>query len=157
MESQIPYPELIDSAMRALVREVLRKVAKSGLPGDHHFYIAFRTDHPGVRVSETLKSRYPHEMTIVLQHQFWDFRVEDQQFQVTLSFGGAPEKLVIPFVSLVGFTDPSVKFGLQFQASHPLSGAPAYPMYDDALPEDSGDGAKDSAAEIISLDAFRKK
>ena len=155
----IHYSELIDGAMRSVVREVLRRVAKTGLPGEHHFYITFRTDHPQARVSETLRARYPEEMTVVLQHQFWDFKVEDQYFTATLSFGGVPEKLVIPYAALTGFADPSVKFGLQFHVeSDEGDTSPDDPFFDDevidteeAAPEDS------AAAEIISLDAFRKK
>ncbi len=157
METLIPYSELIDGAMRAVVREVLRKAAKSGLPGDHHFYVTFRTDHPGVKISETLKARYAREMTIVLQHQFWDFRVDDDQFHVTLTFSGVPERLTIPFSALTAFADPAVKFGLQFNPTGE-EGANAPLQYDDASAE-SGEmkAAMEGAAEIISLDAFRKK
>ncbi|MDE3060108.1 MAG: hypothetical protein KGJ06_03770, partial [Pseudomonadota bacterium] len=110
-EDLIHYPTLIDQAMRGVVRDVLKRVQSYGLPGDHHFYISFLTTHPGVRMSDQLKSRYPKEITIVLQHQFWDFRVEEQCFHVTLSFSGAPEKLTVPFAALVAFADPSIKFG----------------------------------------------
>ena len=113
-DSYIDYPQLIDTAMRSVVREVLRDASKNGLPGEHHFFISFKTEFSGVSISEQLKKRYPEEMTIVLQHQFWDFKVEDNRFQVTLSFGGVPEKLVIPYAALTAFADPSVKFGLQF-------------------------------------------
>jgi hypothetical protein len=158
-EDQIHYTSLIDQAMRGVVRDVLRRVLGTGLPGEHHFYISFLTGHPGVRVSEALLSRYPREMTIVLQHQFWDFKVEDQYFTVTLSFSGMPEKLVIPYSALTAFADPSVKFGLQFQQAE---------MFDDAaderaVPQDpvsllpAGEAAEDGSAEIISLDSFRKK
>lgn len=154
----IHYSELIDGAMRSVVREVLRRVAKTGLPGEHHFYITFRTDHPQARVSETLRARYPQEMTIVLQHQFWDFKVEDTQFGVTLSFGGVPEKLVIPYAALTGFADPSVKFGLQFHVeSDDDDGMPDQPFFDDEMVESEEKPEASTAAEIISLDAFRKK
>lgn len=143
------YSTLIDNAMRGMVRDVLKSVAADGLPGAHHFYITFRTDHPGTRISDTLKSRYPEEMTIVLQHQFWDFKVEDSFFTATLSFGGVPEKLVIPYNALVAFADPSVKFGLQFQAMEEED-APTPPPAR-ALP------GSENGAEILSLDAFRKK
>ena len=116
--SEIPpisYSDLIDQSMRGVIRNVLRQVEEHGLPEEHHFYITFLTEHPGVAVSDTLKSRYPNEMTIVLQHQFWDFKVEDHKFEVALSFGGVPEHLVVPYTALVAFADPSVKFGLQFQ------------------------------------------
>ncbi|NBX03819.1 MAG: hypothetical protein EBR02_07165 [Alphaproteobacteria bacterium] len=114
-QDSLNYPVFIDQAMRGVVREVLRNVSANGLPGDHHFFISYATNYPGVKMSEQLKSRYPKEITIVLQHQFWDFKVEEHQFGVTLSFGGVPEKLVVPFAALTAFADPSVKFGLQFQ------------------------------------------
>lgn len=150
------YSDLIDQAMRGVVRESLKVVQKQGLPKDHHFYITFRTDHPATRISPAIKSRYPQEMTIVLQHQFWDFRVEEQAFFVTLSFGGVPEKLEIPFAALTAFADPSVKFGLQFQLPAQEAGEqPFAPLaQENERPADEDD---DGAAEIISLDAFRKK
>lgn len=157
-ETNLNYSEIIDGAMRTAVRDILKRVAKGGLPGEHHFYITFRTDHPGTKVSETLRARYPSEMTIVLQHQFWDFRVEEQFFTATLSFGGVPERLVVPYAALTAFADPSVKFGLQFHSDadeDEPDGAPDQPFFDDVTePEDAGEAA---AAEIISLDAFRKK
>lgn len=145
----IDYPGFIDEAMRGVVRKALRQVAESGLPGDHHFYISFATEHPGVRVSPALKTRYPKEMTIVIQFQFWDLTVEDEGFSVTLSFNNVPEKLVVPFAALIAFADPSVKFGLQFHAA-PSEDAPPPPHADNEEPEAS-------SAEVISLDAFRKK
>jgi len=155
-EDLLHYPTLIDQAMRGVVKDVLKRVQASGLPGDHHFYISFSTTHPGVKISEQLKARYPKEITIVLQHQFWDFKVEDQQFQATLSFGGVPEKLVVPYAALTAFADPSIKFGLQFQQSE-------MPEVEN-LAEDDGqmslstESAEDEgSAEIISLDSFRKK
>jgi hypothetical protein len=158
MTDSINYSSLIDSGMRSVVREVLRQASQKGLPGDHHFYVSFNTTFPGVRVSETIRSKYPKEMTIVLQHQFWDFKVEEQQFQVTLSFSGVPEKLVIPYAALTAFADPSVKFGLQFQ---PVD-APDFSQDNISTTEDV-DGAEvpseedGGSAEVISLDAFRKK
>lgn len=154
-EDYLNYPALIDNAMRTMVRDVMRRVQSEGLPGEHHFYISYDTQHPGVRMSEQLRSKYPRDITIVMQHQFWDFKVEDAQFHVTLSFGGAPEKLTVPFAALTAFADPSIKFGLQFQAlapghSAPPEGPPA-PETDEESSEDEG------IAEIISLDAFRKK
>ncbi|NBO18478.1 MAG: hypothetical protein EBV03_04480, partial [Proteobacteria bacterium] len=111
----IHYPALIDNAMRSVVRDVMKRVQTAGLPGEHHFYISFLTQFPGVRMSEQLKSRYPKEITIVMQHQYWDFKVEEHGFHVTLSFGGIPEKLTVPYGAMTAFADPSVKFGLQFQ------------------------------------------
>lgn len=156
-EDQLHYPILIDQAMRGVVRDVLRRVQATGLPGEHHFYISFLTTHPGVHMSDQLRARYPKDITIVLQHQFWDFKVEEQQFSVTLSFGGAPEKLVVPFAALTAFADPSIKFGLQFQQ-------PEMPEAETVTPEVLqetmalvSDLPEEGAAEIISLDAFRKK
>lgn len=158
----IPYTDLIDSAMRGVIRQVLRQVEKTGLPGESHFYITFFTEYPGVQVSDTLKSRYPNEMTIVMQHQFWDFAVEDDLFRVTLSFGGTPEPLTVPFAALIAFADPSTKFGLQFQKlSHSDDTMPVPLDYDQLLGPDVEsmlqDDDSDESAEIISLDAFRKK
>lgn len=111
----IRYDLLVQDALRAVVRRVLTDVARDGLPGDHHLYISFDTTAPGVRLSPRLKERYPEEMTIVLQHQFWDLIVTEVSFEVGLSFNGIPERLFVPFASLKGFFDPSVKFGLQFE------------------------------------------
>lgn len=111
----IRYDLLAQEALRSVVRRVLMDVAKGGLPGEHHFYISFDTRAPGVRLSQRMLEKYPEEMTIVLQHQFWDLIVSDTAFEVGLSFGGIPERLVVPFSALKGFFDPSVKFGLQFE------------------------------------------
>ena len=115
MADQIRYDLLTQQALRGVVRAVLTDAAKKGLPGEHHFYIAFDTKAEGVRLSERLRAQYPEEMTIILQHQFWDLIVTEQGFEVGLSFGGIPEKLVIPFEAINGFFDPSVQFGLQFE------------------------------------------
>jgi uncharacterized protein len=110
----IDYEALQQEALRGVVRAVLTGVAKSGLPGDHHFFISFDTGAPGVSMSKRLKEKYPTEMTIVLQHRFWDLQVTDERFEVKLSFDGIPERLVVPFGALKVFFDPSVRFGLQF-------------------------------------------
>jgi hypothetical protein len=157
----LPYPQLIDQAMRDVVREVLRRVSGAGLPGDHHFYISFSTTHPGVRISDQLRARYPKDITIVLQHQFWDFHVEDQRFHVTLSFGGIPEKLTVPFSALTAFADPSVKFGLQFQHLATQGGDaqdnidPQLALEEPITLESEND--EPDAEKVISLEAFRKK
>lgn len=152
-DDYLNYPSLIDTAMRGMVRDVMKRVQAEGLPGEHHFYISYDTQHAGVRMSEQLRAKYPKNITIVMQHQFWDFKVDEQQFQVTLSFGGAPEKLTIPFAALTAFADPSIKFGLQFQVAPSDDVKPA-----EALNEQPADtSTEDGAAEIISLDAFRKK
>lgn len=109
--------EAMQEANRGLVRSVLTKVGASGLAGDHHFYVAFNTQAPGVIISKRLKEKYPQEMTIVLQHRFWDLEVTDERFSVKLTFDGIPERLVVPFKALKVFYDPSVPFGLQFEES----------------------------------------
>ncbi len=115
MADQIRYDLLTQQALRAVVRNVLSDTAKKGLPGDHHFYISFDTRADGVRLSDRLRAQYPDEMTIILQHQFWDLKVTDDDFEVGLSFGGIPEKLAVPYEAINGFFDPSVQFGLQFE------------------------------------------
>lgn len=152
IDDTLNYPLFIDKAMRGVVRDVLRQVSAEGLAGEHHFYISFSTTYSGVKMSEGLRGKYPKEITIVLQHQFWDFKVEENQFHVTLSFGGVPEKLTVPFAALTAFADPSVKFGLQFQQGEFFDGEIAMPEFDTALMEENV-----ASAEVISLDAFRKK
>lgn len=111
----IRYDLLVQDALKGVVRKVLID-AKDGLPGEHHFYISFQTDFPGVRLSNRLREKYPQEMTIVLQHQYWDLNVTEHTFEVGLSFSGIPERLLIPFDALTGFFDPSVQFGLKFDS-----------------------------------------
>jgi hypothetical protein len=113
-ERDIDYEGLVQAAMRGVVRSVLARVAKSGLPGEHHFYIAFKTDAPGVSLSDRLRQKYPEEMTVVLQHRFWELAVRDTAFEVKLTFDGIPERLVVPFEAIKVFFDPSVPYGLQF-------------------------------------------
>ncbi|RDV05019.1 SspB family protein [Undibacter mobilis] len=115
MADHIRYDLLTQQALRGVVRAVLADTAKKGLPGDHHFYISFETQAEGVRLSDRLRAQYPEDMTIILQHQFWDLSVTDTGFEVGMSFGGIPEKLYIPFAAVTGFFDPSVQFGLQFE------------------------------------------
>jgi uncharacterized protein len=115
MADQIRYDLLTQQALRGVVRSVLIDVTKKGLPGEHHFYISFDTRAPGVKLSQRLRAQYPEEMTVILQHQFWDLEVNDTGFEVGLSFGGVPERLGVPFDSIKGFFDPSVQFGLQFE------------------------------------------
>jgi hypothetical protein len=124
----IRYDLIVQEALKGVVRKVLIDAGRDGLPGDHHFYISFRTDYPGVRLSQRMRDKYPEEMTIVLQHQFWDLGVTDHTFEVGLSFSGVPERLLIPFDALVGFFDPSVQFGLKFELGGEASEAsPAAP------------------------------
>jgi len=115
----IRYDLLVQEALRSVVRNVLSDAGKHGLPGDHHFYVSFKTGAAGVRVSNRLREQYPDEMTIVLQHQFWDLGITDHTFEVGLSFGGVPERLLVPFDAIVGFFDPSVQFGLKFEVQQP--------------------------------------
>jgi hypothetical protein len=154
------YPAMIDDAMRSVVRRALTQVATQGLPGDHHFYISFLTTFPGARLSPQLRERFPQEMTIVIQHQFWDLQVDEDQFSVMLSFNNIPEKLVIPYASLTAFADPSIKFGLQFHTRRTPAATPMSEASFDATPLIPDNGSEDTTegtAQVISLDAFRKK
>jgi len=112
----IRYDVLAQQALRGVVRTVLADVAKKGLPGEHHFKITFATTAPGVRLSDRMRAQYPEAMTIVLQHQFWDLTVDDEGFEVGLSFGGITERLAVPFDAVTAFYDPAVQFGFQFEA-----------------------------------------
>jgi len=128
-ERDIDYETLAQDAMRGVVRSVLSGVAKSGLPGEHHFYIAFKTDAPGVSLSKRLKQKYPDEMTVVLQHRFWDLVVSEDRFEVKLTFDGIAERLQVPFAAIKVFFDPSVPYGLQFEETDLAEAAPlAAPM-----------------------------
>jgi hypothetical protein len=150
------YPQMVQAALRGVVRETLARTAREGLRGEHHFYISFRTDVPGVVLPDHLLDKYPEEMTIVLQHQFWGLEVGDNEFSVTVSFQNRPEQLTIPFAAVTSFADPSVKFGLQFELPAAMQGGPA------ALPakapvEEVPKPPPRQAAEIVTLDKFRKK
>lgn len=109
MDEGLPYATLVHAALRSLVRGALAHAGQHGLPGDHHFYITLRTDHPGVAIPARLKQQYPEEMTIVLQHQFWDLKVQDEAFTVGLSFNGVPASLTVPFAAVTGFADPAMR------------------------------------------------
>lgn len=214
-EDHIRYDILAQDALRGVVRKVLSEVARTGIPGEHHFFISFATRAPGVRISSRLLTQYPEEMTIVLQHQYWDLSVSEQAFEVGLSFNNVPERLLIPFTALKGFADPSVQFGLQFElaisaeaadtatadaatttkpkppvlvstepepitessqtsapeTNAPATSVPAVPAVAETAtvetatvePAPDGDSTDDETenapveAEIVSLDAFRKK
>jgi hypothetical protein len=121
----IRYDLMVREALRGVVRRVLADIARNGLPGEHHFYISFDTRAEGVRISSRLRVQYPEEMTIVLQHQFWDLIVSEVAFEVGLSFGGVPERLHVPFEAIKGFFDPSVQFGLEFQVAAEVEAGPA--------------------------------
>lgn len=156
----IDYAAFIDNAMRGAVRDILRQVERTGLHGQHHFFISYRTDFPGVEMSDTLRNKYPQEITIVLQYQFWDLHISEDKFTVTLSFSNIPEKLVIPFAALTGFADPSTKFGLKFHNT-PMDETEASPSQeiakDEPEAESSEGGAPKETGKVITLDAFRKK
>ena len=129
------YDLMVQEALKGVVRKILSEAARDGLPGEHHFYVTFRTGAPGVRLSQRLREKHPEEMTIVLQHQFWDLSVSDHAFEVGLSFSGVPERLLVPFDAITTFFDPSVQFGLQFEEVAET----------DAQPAVGGDAAKDVA------------
>lgn len=154
------YPELMEKALKGVVRAALDSVALDGLKGEHHFYITFDTGAPGVVLPSRLKAQYPEEMTIVLQHQFWGLETDDDGFGVTLSFGGVSDRLEVPWDALTGFLDPAVEFGLRFGAGPAGEDEPeedagdvAPATEDDAAPDD-GAGR---AGEVVPLDSFRKK
>lgn len=158
-EDHIRYDILAQEALRGVVRKVLAEVAKTGLPGEHHFFISFVTRAPGVRLSQRLLEQYDKEMTIVLQNQYWDLKVNDVGFEVGLSFDNHPETLVIPFSAVKGFFDPSVQFGLQFDPSTATAATSAEAPPTLAAPEkaDEHPVAEPTGEKVISLDAFRKK
>jgi hypothetical protein len=185
MTDQFRYDLLTQQALRGVVRNVLIDVAKKkALPGDHHFYISFDTQAEGVRMSDRLRVQHPEQMTIILQHQFWDLTVNERSFEVGLSFGGLPEKLGIPFEAINAFFDPSVQFGLQFEevtegeerqspanaqdrpvkkkrvAPPPpavVAPAPASPAVAAAPAEPKPDKPASGGGEVVRLDRFRKK
>lgn len=167
----IRYDVLARDALRGVLRQVLTDAAEHGLPGDHHFYITFLSKAEGVKLSPRLLSQYPEEMTIILQHQFWDLVVTPDRFEVGLSFGGVPERLVVPFSAIKSFLDPSVQFGLQFETAEVANATPAVDQPEarplatttPAPAGDSGDTVEDEphkpseGAEVVRLDRFRKK
>ena len=168
-EDLMRYDQLAQNALRGVVRDALRRVEKSGLPGEHHFYIAFNTKSPGVDIGERMAQRYPREMTIVIQHQYENLIVREDRFEVELSFDNIVEKLVIPFNAVKGFLDPAVQFGLQFEvvtvepaaetekkAAKPsvtkLKPVDEVVEASEAVPSEDKDAPK-----VVSLDSFRKK
>ena len=162
----IRYDVLARDALRGVLRQVLKDAAAQGLPGEHHFYITFLSTAEGVEISPRLLSQYPTEMTVILQHQFWDLIVTDDRFEVGLSFNGIPERLVIPFSSIKSFFDPSVQFGLQFETSDDAAEAatPAAEPVANADANSTGNEGKgdepsqpSEGAEVVRLDRFRKK
>jgi uncharacterized protein len=181
MNDRFHYDALVDDALRSVVRRVLTQVAEKGLPGSHHFYISFRSTDPGVELPEYLRAKYPEEMTIVLQHQYWDLVLHDDFFEVTVSFNKQQEHIKVPFTALSAFVDPSVRFGLQFDRKdktgasvekgeaaaptplpvpekRPALGAPA--DQGEAKPDTAASAEakpEDAASKVVKLDSFRKK
>lgn len=196
------YDLMVQDALKGVVRKILTEAGRDGLPGEHHFYITFRTGAPGVRLSQRLREKHPDEMTIVLQHQFWELNISEHSFEVGLSFSGVPERLLVPFDAITTFFDPSVQFGLKFEtqdaegandsvaepeeiehepapppvslpAKRPQPGVPALktktekgdgkadPKAAEAKPAADApaetEGTDDGGAQVVSLDAFRKK
>jgi len=149
MSRKIDYGNLMHRAMRGLIQEVLSDVAQRGLPGDHHFFITFDTMHPDVEIADWLSDRYPDEMTVVVQHWYDNLEVTDEGFSITLNFGENPEPLYIPYDAIRTFVDPSVEFGLRFETQ-------TRPESDDTTDEDEDDDTAPAAAQVVSLDSFRK-
>jgi uncharacterized protein len=181
-QDMIRYDILAQDALRGVIRKVLGEVMRTGLPGNHHFFITFVTGAPGVRISPRLREKYPEQMTIVMQHQYWDLEVSETGFEVTLSFSDISEKLVVPYAAIRGFYDPSVNFELEFEVRsasaetateveaaaepvlHEVIKAPvkpraAKPKAEKTSPRKAGEPPADSkpTADVVSLDAFRKK
>ncbi|MEO6718083.1 MAG: ClpXP protease specificity-enhancing factor SspB [Novosphingobium sp.] len=161
-DSLIPYDEIVQEALRAVVGRVLGQVQVSGgtLPGNHHFYITFKTHAPGVNIPPHLRERFPDEMTIVLQNKFWDLNVEPDSFSVGLTFNQVPAKLVIPFAAITGFVDPEVDFGLQFQAELAEIEPEQHEAAENDAPEpNSASKVKpaDDASNVVTVDFGRKK
>lgn len=164
------YDKMVETALRGVVSKALEDVIKfsdgtGGMPGDHHFYITFLTDYPGVELPDYLRERYPGEMTIVLQYQFSDLAIKNNALEVTLSFNNEPEKLVVPLAAISIFADPSVNFALQFQPLGEsleeedllLQEMPDGDDDPDGTPDGSGPSGGEKTGEVISLDRFRKK
>jgi hypothetical protein len=187
MNDRFHYDALVDDALRSVVRRVLTQVADKGLPGSHHFYISFRSNDPGVTLPDYLRAKYPEEMTIVLQHQYWDLIIKPESFEVTVSFNKQQEHIKVPFAALSAFVDPSVRFGLQFDRKDkdkdkapekaetgqqptplpapekrpPLAGPSPSEAKPDGQTTDEAkpaeDKPEDAASKIVKLDNFRKK
>ncbi len=164
------YNRMVEGALKGVVRQALERAASEALPGEHHFYLTFRTDDPGTEISDVLAAQYPEEMTIVLQHKFWGLEVTEAGFHVTLTFNKMPEALGVPFDALTGFYDPSVQFGLQFQSGEAsdeeapadtetanLAAAPPARSEDPEPPTPEADEDAEDGANIVTLDQFRKK
>jgi hypothetical protein len=160
-ESLIPYDEIVQDALRAVVSRVLREVEQTGaLPGEHHFYITFKTRAPGVSIPKHLLERFPDEMTIVIQHRFWDLKVEEDNFSVGLSFGGVPAMLHVPFAAVTQFHDPAVEFALTFQAAAEMQPDEHEAAENDAPAEEESQSEaepREDGSNVVSVDFTRKK
>ncbi|WP_343560159.1 SspB family protein [Kiloniella sp. b19] len=166
---EMRYDHMVERALLGVVREALEYVNENGLPGEHHFYITFQTSHPGVEIPDHLRARYPGEMTIILQYQFWDLEIGDKEFSITLSFSDVAERLTVPYESIVAFADPSVRFGLQFDVSRMNEEEEeALESLLDEEDRQANDGTEETAeageeeeennsAKVVTLDSFRKK
>ena len=154
MADEIDYGNLMHNAMRSLIQDVLTEVKNNGLPGEHHFFITFDTNHAGVEMASWLKDRYPTEITVVMQHWYDDLEVKDDGFSITLNFGDTPEHLVIPYEAILTFVDPSVEFGLRFETNEEDEDT------DEQKPtvseESNKDDTKKETGQVVSLDNFRK-
>ena len=157
-DSLIPYDEIVQEALRAVVGRVLGSVAATGgLPGAHHFYITFKTQSPGVDIPQRLMERFPDEMTIVLQHRFWDLKVDAERFSVGLSFNQIPTTLTIPFAAITGFHDPAVNFELRFQAQEGPEGPEPHETAENDGPTAKPTGGGEDGSNVVSVDFKRKK
>lgn len=152
-ESLIPYDDVVQEALRAVVGRVLGEVSLNGLPGDHHFYITFKTKAPGVTIPPHLHERFPDEMTIVLQHKYWDLKVEAHHFEVGLSFSQIPSHLFIPYSAITAFVDPSVDFALQFHVDAGLDGPEPHEQAENDEPKVE----QDDGTNVVTVDFGRKK
>jgi hypothetical protein len=159
-EDPLDYARLVREALRDVPRQALRLAASEGLPGEHHFYVTFRTSHPGVAISPGLHARHPEEMTIVLQHQYRDLAVGEDAFSVTLRFGGVSERLHVPFAALVAFADPAAQFGVRFEAVDEAgASAPAPPVgpKEAALVAERPGATDEAGGNVVDIRAFRRR
>lgn len=157
----IGYDNLTQAAMRGVVREALKLAdSENGLPGDHHFYLTFRTKAPGVKMADYLIERFPEDMTIVIQHQFWDLEVEDGHFEIVLKFSGVPQHLFVPYSAITRFVDPSVNFGLTFESAvkdEAVIAPTSEVTPGDAPAAETADSDTSAPSTVVNLDAFRRK
>lgn len=151
---KIDYHALVQDALRQVVRRILDQVAEHGLPGDHYFYIGFRTDAPGVQIPRSLRDRYPEEVTVVVQHQFWDLEIDDELFSITLAFNTSRQRLTVPFAALTAFADPSADFILRFEQAEEPEAEPAPAPVEKPPPSPTSSG---KFGEVVQFDPNRRK